>query len=572
LRTFALRNLAAIVLCVSCASATEDLLLVPGLAGRPGGRLVSAERAEPKTLNPIFASDAPSKNLIQRMMADLVHINRLSQKTEAALAKSVKVSADGLRYDIELRQGLRFSDGQPFDADDVLFTFRVVLDEAVNAPQRSLWIFDGKPVTVKKLSPTRVVFDLPRVNAVGDRMFDSVPILPRHLLEKPYREGKFRDTWGLRTPAAQIAGLGPFRLKEFVPGQRVVLERNPYYWKKDSAGNRLPYVNELAYTFAASEDMQVMRFQSGESDVISRVAPKDAAVLERDAVRRGFGMEDAGPGFEYSLLFFNLNDTAPPRAAWRKVGFRKAVAAAVDRAAIAKLVYAGHATPLATPVAAGNRLWINGKLPPLARNLDAARKLLTADAFRWAADGSLLDDSGQKIQFTIVTSSGNPERVQMATLIQADLKQIGIHVDVVPMEFRSLVTRVTDARQFDVALMALASADADPNVDINLWLSKGNQHIWNPFQKQPATPWEAEIDGLMQKVLVTRKYEQRKALFDRVQQIAMEQMPMIPLVSPNILVGAKKALGNFRPALLEPYALWNVDELYWQGAGGGSRQ
>ena len=160
----------------------------------------------------------------------------------------------------------------------------------------------------------------------------------------------------------------------------------------------------------------------------------------------------------------------------------------------------------------------------------------------------------------------------MATLIQADLKQVGISVDVAPMEFLSLVARVNEARQFDVALMALASADADPNVDINLWQSKGNQHAWNPLQQKPATDWEAEIDGLMQKVLVTRKYEERKALFDRMQQIAMEQMPVIPLVSPNILVGGRKALGNFRPALLEPYALWNADELYWQGAGGGSRE
>jgi peptide/nickel transport system substrate-binding protein len=560
------------VLCLGSASAAEDLLVVPGLSGRPGGRLISGERAEPKTLNPLFAADAPSKNVIQRMMADLVHINRLTMKTEPALAKSFRVSPDGLRYEVELRQGIRFSDGHPFTADDVVFTFQVVLDEAVNAVQRNMWILDGKPIVVKKLAPHRVVFELPRVNAVGERMFDSVPILPKHLLEGPYRAGKLKDTWGLRTPPAQIAGLGPFRLKEVAPGQRIVLERNPYFWKTDAAGTRLPYVGELMFTFASSEDMQVMRFQSGESDLISRIAPKDAAVLERDAVRRGLVVQDAGAGFEYSLLFFNLNDNVNARAPWWKAGFRKAVAVAIDRAAIVKLVYGGHATPLATPVAAANKLWINGKLPPLTRNLEAARKLLSAEGFRWAPDGSLLDDSGQKIGFTIVTSSGNPERVQMATLIQADLKPLGIGVDVVTMEFRSLVTRVAEARQFEVALMARASPDADPNVDINLWDSKGSEHIWNALQKKAATSWEAEIDGLMQKVLVTRKYEQRKALFDRVQQLAMEQMPVIPLVSPNILVGAKKSLGTFRPALLEPYTLWNVEGLYWQGARGGSRK
>jgi peptide/nickel transport system substrate-binding protein len=158
----------------------------------------------------------------------------------------------------------------------------------------------------------------------------------------------------------------------------------------------------------------------------------------------------------------------------------------------------------------------------------------------------------------------------MATLIRADLKPLGILVDVSKLEQHSLVDRVIKTRNYDAAILALASADADPNADINVWLSSGGSHVWNPGQAKPATPWEAEIDGLMRKQLVTRSPESRKALFDRVQEIAMEHMPLIPLVSPHVLVGAKKRLGNFRPALLEPYALWNVEELYWQAAGGGT--
>src|SRR5262249_52294353 len=155
---------------------------------------------------------------------------------------------------LELRQGLRFSDGQPFDADDVLFTVQVYLDPSVGSPQRALWILDGKPITVRKLNPYRVVFDLPRVNAVGDRLFDGVSMLPRHLLERPYREGKLASIWGLRTPPSEIAGMGPFRLKEYVPGQRLVLEKNPYYWKQDITGVRLPYLAEMAFTIAGTEE------------------------------------------------------------------------------------------------------------------------------------------------------------------------------------------------------------------------------------------------------------------------------------------------------------------------------
>jgi peptide/nickel transport system substrate-binding protein len=549
---------------VYTAWAAEDLLIIPGMSGIPGGRLVSGERTEPQTLNPIFTTHAQSKNITQRMMADLIHINRSTLKTEPALAKSYTVSPDLLHYVLELRQGLKFSDGHPFDADDVVFTFQVYLDPALNTPQRSLWVFDGKPVVVRKLGAYRVAFDMPQPIAVAERIFDGLPILPRHKLEKAYKEGRLKEAWGLRTPPAEIAGLGPFRLKEYVTGQRLVLERNPHYWKQDAAGNRLPYLNELAFAFAANEDMQVMRFQAGESDVITRIAPKNSAVLQRDAARRGYAVRDGGAGFEYSFLFFNLNDSVNPRAPWRKAGFRKAVAAAIDHASIVRLVYQGYAVPLASPVAAGNKNWISPRLPRPARSLDKARELLRAEGFRWGRDGSLEDADGQKAAFTLIVGATNPERLQTATLIQSDMKDLGIRVDVVKLETTSLNERVLTKRDYEAAIMALASSDADPNVDINFWLSSGGQHVWNLRQKKASTAWEAEIDGLMRKQLVTRKQEDRKRMFNRVQEVAMENMPLIPLVSPHVLVGAKMNLGNFRPALLEPYALWNVEELYWQ--------
>lgn len=544
---------------------------MPGISGRPGGKLVYGERLEPKTLNPLFAMDAVSREVINRLMADLVHINRATLKTELALAKSCRVSPDGLRYEIELRRDLKFSDGQPFDADDVIFTFQVILDPKVNSPQRSFWIFDGKPVVVRKLGPYRVVFQLPRVNAVGDRMFDGVPILPRRLLEPAYREGRIRDAWNLRTPPAQIAGLGPFRLKEYAPGQRIVLERNPHYWKTDSAGARLPYLSELIFTIAPSEDMQVMRFQSGESDLIARITPKDYAVLARDAQRRGYTLIDAGPGLDYSFLIFNLNDSAQQKP-WARAGFRKAVSAAIDRQAIVRLTYQGYADALASPVGAGNRLWVSNALPKPVRSVQKARELLAADGFRWSKDGALLDSAGNPVAFSIAVGSTNPERVQMATLIQADLKPLGIRADVVSLEPGSLSERVLTKRDFDTAILALSSADADPNVDMNFWLSSGGAHVWRPRQNAPATPWEAEIDGLMRKQLVTPRYPDRKRLFDRVQQIAFDNAPVAPLVTSHVLVGAKKDLGNLRPAALDPAVLWNVDELYWKPSAAGARR
>src|ERR1700722_15482434 len=101
-----------------------------------GGHLVVALRSEPKTLNPVFANDISSREVIGQMTADLIHINRYTQLSESALGKSWKVSSDACRYTLELRHDLRFSDGTPVDADDVLFSFKLYLDEGVNAPQR----------------------------------------------------------------------------------------------------------------------------------------------------------------------------------------------------------------------------------------------------------------------------------------------------------------------------------------------------------------------------------------------------------------------------------------------------
>jgi peptide/nickel transport system substrate-binding protein len=556
------------------ATPQEELLVLPGDIGRSGGRLVVALRDEPKTLNPLTAVDSPSREVISVMQADLVHINRASQLTEPALAKSWKISPDGLQYTLILRQGLRFSDGHPLDADDVLFSFRVYLDENVHATQRDLLIVGGKPITARKVDEQTLVFQFTKPYGVEERLFDGFAILPRHLLEKPYQEGKLGQLWTPSTPASEWAGLGPFRLKEYTPGQKLVLERNPYYWKTDAKGNRLPYLDELVFLFVPSADAQVLRFQSGETDIISRIGAENFSVLSRQ--QRGYTMADAGPGLEYNFLFFNLNNlgekSSPEMARkqkwFRDVKFRRAVSAAVDRDAIVRLVYQGRGAALWGPVTPGNRRWVNTSIPHLPRSLERARALLKEAGFSWTTgpngEPALVDSDAKPVEFSILTSSSNADRSKMATLIQDDLKQLGMHVQVVPLEFRSLINRVTQTKEYDACIQGIVSPDVDPNVDINVWLSSGGTHLWNPSQTRPATAWEAEIDRLMEQQLSTPGYEQRKKLYDRVQQILAENEPMIFLASPDILVGAKNTIAHLHPAGLEPYLLWNADQLYFR--------
>jgi peptide/nickel transport system substrate-binding protein len=550
----------------------EESRLLSGEIGRSGGRLVVSLRGEPKTLNPVIAADARSREIIGVMQADLVHINRANQLTEPALAQSWKISPDGLAYTLVLRNGLKFSDGRPMDTDDVLFSFRVYLDENTHAPQRDLLIVGGKPIAVRKIDAQTVVFQMAKPYGAGERLFDGMAILPRHLLEKPFQEGKLGQIGSLSSAADQWAGLGPFRLKEYVAGQRLVLERNPYYWKLDSEGNHLPYLDELVFLFVPNADAQVLKFQSGETDMISQLGAENFSVLSRQ--QNGFTVTDAGPGLEYNFLFFNLNDLgekASPdferKQKWfRDVKFRQAVSSVADREAIVRLVYQGRGAAIWGLVTPGNKRWGDANLAHPERSLERARALLKEAGFSWTTgpngESTLQDSGGKPVEFSILTSSTNADRAKMAALLQDDLKQLGMRVQVVPLEFRSLLDRVTQAKEYDACLMGIASYDADPNSDINVWLSSGGTHLWNPSQPHPATAWEAEIDGLIEEQMSARTFEQRKKLYDRAQEILAEYQPMIFLASPDILAGAKNSLGNFHPAVLEPYVLWNVERLY----------
>src|SRR5438552_2326356 len=344
------------------------------------------------------------------MQADLVHINRATQLTEPALAKSWKISPDGLRYTLVLRRGLKFSDGYPMDADDVLFTFRLYLDEKVHAPQRDLLIFDGQPISLQKVDSHTIVFQLPKPYGVMERMFDGWAILPRHLLEKPYEAGKTAQVGALTAPP------------EMIQKQK---------WFRD-------------------------------------------------------------------------------------LKFRQAVSSAVDREAIVRLVYQGRGAALWGLVTPGNRRWADEKLPHPPRSLEKARELLKEAGFSWGVPGNgdswLQDSNGKPVEFSIIAQSSSSERSKMAALIQDDLKQLGMRVQVVQLESRSLLNRVTQTKPYDACVLGAASYDEDPNSDINVWLSSGGLHLWNPSQAHPATPWEAEIDRLINEQMYASTFEQRKTL------------------------------------------------------------
>ena len=537
-------------------------------AGQPGGVLRIAQTGEPKTLNPLLAADQPSRDVICAMSADLVHINRASQRTEPALAKSWSRTPDGRHYTLVLRDGLRFSDGTSLTADDVVFSFRLYLDPAVNSPQRDLLLLQDQPISVVKVSANTVRVDLPAAYGPGERLFDFFWIVPRHKLEKAYAEGRIAQMWSLGASPADFATAGPFRLKRYLPGQRLILERNPYYWKKDEAGKPLPYLDRLELVFAADQNAQLLRLMAGEVDAAGKLRAEDFARLRAMPELQA---RDAGPGLEYNFVFFNWNAPEPHSTWFRNLSFRRAVAHAIDREALVRLVYQGYGSPLWSQVTEGNRLWRAAKLAAYPRDPAGAEQLLRQAGFRRdASGGALRDGAGRPVEFTVLVSASNLLRRKMATLIQDDLQRLGIRAQATPIEFGAMMDAVLNTRKFDAAVWGMASGDADPNSEMNVWASTGSLHVWNLKKGGGADPrlpleaWETEIDRLMQEQMTATRTEARKAAYDRVQLLLSEHLPVVFLAGPHVLAAARRGLGNFQPAIIEPVLLWNCDRLFWQ--------
>jgi len=253
-----------------------------------------------------------------------------------------------------------------------------------------------------------------------------------------------------------------------------------------------------------------------------------------------------------------------PKLTWfGRRAFREALSLAVDREGMARLVFDGRAVPIWGSVTPGNKQWFSSDLARNPkRSIAAARELLREAGFSWNSHGALVDAGGKAVEFSVLVSSSSADRNRMATVLQADFRDIGIQVTTTPVEYRSLLDRVLNTRQFDTCLLGLGGGSPDPNAEMNVWLSSGAMHLWDPSQKQPASPWEREIDTLMKRQAKELDRIERRKLYDRIQNIVAREAPFIFLVTPNVVAAAQPNVGNFRPSTLEHTTLWNAEDLY----------
>ncbi len=541
-----------------------------GSAVLTGGRLRATYSTEPTNYLRMVAPAAPNQMVSSLTQATLVRLAPTGE-LEPRLAESWSVSEDGRTWTLTLREA-SFSDGTPVTAADVEFTVRAATDSRSGSAQGGDLQAGGRAVTVRALDSRRLEVEFAAPFGPGLSIFENLAILPRHKLQAALDGGQLASVWSMSVDPAEVVGAGPFVVREYLPGQRLLFARNPHFFGRDDQGRPLPYVDEVEISIVPAADAELVRLLSGESDLLTdRAAATDLAVLRQAESEGKVQLTDAGPAIDVNQLWFNLKPGAPAAASrpWLQAPeFRRAISHAVNRQAIVDTVFLGEGVPIHGPVTPGHGQWYVPDLPVTEFDLTRARTLLTSIGLVDRDGDGLLDDAaGQPVRFSILTGSGQPERERTVAVLQEQLRQVGLQVDIVTLSSGELVNTRFIPGDYDAIYFGARAPSRDPIRSMDFWLSSGGFHFWNPGQSTPATEWEARIDGLMQRQAVTVDVAERRRLFADAQRILDEELPALYFAAPRVTIPVGGRVRGATPIIFFPPVLWNAERL-WLADGG----
>ncbi|MFN4218300.1 MAG: ABC transporter substrate-binding protein [Candidatus Bipolaricaulia bacterium] len=424
----------------------------------------------------------------------------------------------------------------------------------------------------------------------------------------------FNNTWSLGTPASEFVGLGPYRFVRYDVDQQVVLERNPYYWKVDTNGVQLPYLDQFVFLIVPDLNTAFLKFRAGETDTFAP-RPTDWPLLmqgvqnlEKDCVQRTsdvticfnnankWKLLKDGPLFGETYLAFNqdVEKVAPDKpfykalqAVFRSVQFRRAIAHAVDKESIIENIYNGLALPQWSPVSMPSPYYDKSEsftkyeydLGKAAQLLDEiGLKDIDSDGTRNITDEFLKNfanpedrppdltpfgpEKDRELEFTLVTNSGNQIREKIVSLLVDDFAKIGVKANARPMDFNALINQLTTST-FEAMVLGLTGG-TEPNNGSNVWKTNGRLHFWRYSSKDSPPAWEKRVDELFDLGATTFDEDEVKRIYAEFQKIVSENLPYIYLVNQQFLYASKADLGNnenFKPNF---GVLFFADMLWWK--------
>lgn len=546
-------------------------------------QIIFSTVGDPKTFNPALVFEFP--HILPFTYEGLVKENAQGE-LKPALAQSWEISQDGKKIVFLLRAGLKWSDGEALTADDVVFTYRDVYQNPAIPNYAIDFLRIGKNhtlPTVRKLNSRQVEFSLPEPWFPFLRV-TKLEVLPAHIFRDSVntrdRNGnpKFLSMWGTNTPLNELVVNGPYQIETYQPGERLIFRRNPHYWRKDLNGNRQPYLDRLIWKIVDNTDTALLQFRSSGLDFI-QVNPDYFSLLKQEEKRGKFKIHAIGPSLGVSTLAFNLNQGTrsgkslvdPIKSRWfNTVEFRQAVAYAIDRSKMINNVYKGLGSLQNSPLYINSPYYLSEQegLRVYEYNLQQAKELLLNSGFRYTPKGQLLDEEGNLVRFTLLTHAGNRTLEAMGAQIKQDLSQIGMSVDLLPINSGLLSEKLNSSFDWECSLLTTLVGGAEPNDWANIWLPWGNWHVFN--QQSPTgssaikgwkvADWEQKIGALYIQAAGEFDQAKRKAIYAETQRITQDYLPLIYLVNPLSMLAVRNHIQGVE---VSPYlgTFWNVYEM-----------
>lgn len=529
---------------------------------RRGGELRLSAISDFRTFNPFTSSEADSAPTRMGTGAQLFTQDPRTDDFIPLMAASMPtVSNDGKRFVVTLRRGMQFSDGQEITADDFVTTLNIIKDEAVGANARGAYFLSGKPINVRKLDNYRLQFDFPQRTARAYSLMTYTP-WPDHIFGAAYRRGgadAIKAMWTLNEPARNIVSPGMWVVDSYRAGERTVFRKNPNFgeWNKDSAGNALPYLDRLSVSIVRDTNAAIAAFNAGDLDQVGAANADQLAQIRRAVDQGGLKatiIPNVSPVASSQWITFNWNKSSDPfkQKLFRDVRFRRAMSHLANREAMIRLVYGGLATSSyfsTYPIFA--RSWAPASVPRYDYDLAAATRLLSQIGFtRKDSEGYLVDRSGKRLEFNLVTNAGNNQREQMMRIFADEAKKVGVKINAQAIDFNVLVSQLTSEgadRPFDAILLGLSGGD-------NIWPIGGsnvtpcdsNLHSWNRSGKC-ITSQEQLLEKLYYQGDSEINLARRREIASQYLKTESEQQAVVYLVGPNFHVVYNNRLGGEMP-------------------------
>jgi peptide/nickel transport system substrate-binding protein len=568
-----------------------DKLQVNFPAGVFGANLSETVPGDIATVNPLVNESLAGSLVIGRILDSLVTLDPVDGAVIPNLAKSWEISEDSLQYTFHLREGIHWSDGHPFTAEDVVFTWQTFFakkqdeltgENMMDTQGRPVYrynsrstfgqLINGQEPKVEMIDLHTVRFTTPEVYAPFLLFGGGEEILPKHILQDAFENGTLMDQWSVQTAINEpwkIVGLNMFVLESYRPGERIVFARNPNYWKVNEMGERLPYVERVISKIVQDVNSSNVAFAQGLTDFES-IAPDNVAWVRRGQKKFDYTLLDMGPSNSTNFLWFNLNPgmnsegeplVMPHKSKWfSDKRFRQAISYGINRKGIIRGVYFDRADILHGYVSPKRKFWYNEAIRKYEYSTEKSKKLFAEMGFQYR-DNKLYDFENRQVEFSLMTNSNNGLRVEMATVFKENMADLGIDVELQFLDFNTIVTKTSDSFEYEACMLGLGGGAPDPYAGKDILMSGGRMHFWNPQQAEAVTSWEARIDELMREVGRHTDVNIRKKYFNEVQAILAEEQPLIFLVSPKDFIGYSNRWRNIEPTPLGGVT-WNLESLW----------